>query len=165
MRCQCPFASRPISRLAAEVRVFKPVALFSDNDWAASRGGNGLRIPKRLKVRISVTSNRRRKRIEIFIIISPLLSIDRVSLKRGFMPEKKYLHLPQRVYHVSFEGKKKNTRFLDHYSSVAIKCNCPSITFDRENFSQDLVRHYGEVVCLKGITTGIKDEGRGSRVE
>jgi hypothetical protein len=78
--------------VTVEVRVFKPVALASDNDWAAIRGGDGLRISRRLRVRISFTSNEVRKEIGIFILVSPLLSVLSVRpihLEREFIPEKK----------------------------------------------------------------------------
>jgi hypothetical protein len=85
-------------------------------------------------------------------------------LKEGLHQEK-FLYSGQTAYHASFEGKKKKTHFLEYDSPGAIKCNCLSVTFDGENFSQDLVRHYGEVVCHKGITTCSEKERRAMRTD
>jgi hypothetical protein len=78
--------------------------------------------------------------MEIFIFTSPSLSVGRGDLERDLGPEKKSLRFSHYIYHKLLELKKKKTRFLDDYSVIAIKCNCPSITFDREDFSQDLIR-------------------------
>ena len=88
---------------------------------------------------ISFTNNKKRQGIEVFIFLSPLPAINPIGLREDSALKGKYPHSSHYVYHIILELKKKKTHFLEHESSGAIKCNRPAITFDRENFSQNLI--------------------------